>query len=129
MADLWYAKVRPNGVVYRVYCDDHEAVQPGDIPLDPEWYWGQAPGIIISDMGHPEKYKVEKGRLVPLYDNSSELNLLREKKKQKIKDQPLSPILSSKKKEKVADAIKEAHDHIDAAINENEIEHSRIKGY
>lgn len=129
MADHWYAKVDANGIVYRVYCDDHEPVQAGDIPLDPKWYWGQSPGIVISDIAHPKKYKVKDGRLIPQCDVTRELNLLKEKKLKWLDEYAGSPILSEKKKEKLPEADYEAYLHLENAINENEVNHTRKCGY
>lgn len=129
MADLWYAKVDSKGVVYDVFCDDMRTPQAGDIPLDPKWYWGRAPGIRISDPIHGNKYKVENGRLVATYDNSAELTRLRESERVKIIDYKASPIISPKKKARMPAAKQEACDHIDTALNENEIYHTRVCGY
>ena len=129
MADLWYVRVDSNGIVYKVYCDDHEPVQKGDIPLDPKWYWGQSPGIRISDFAHPKKYKVKDGRLVPQCDVSKELERIKQEKLDWVDRYDGSPILSDKKKMKLPEADYEAYLHIEAAINENEVIHTRKCGY
>jgi hypothetical protein len=129
MADRWFARVRPDGRVIRCICDDIEPVREGDIPLDPTWYWGRAPGIIWSDPIHGDKYIVENGRLVPTYDNSREMDTARKEVRQWIEDYAGSPILSEKKKRRLPEADLEAHTHVDEAINENEVIHTRKCGY
>lgn len=129
MADLWYARVDSDGIVMEVYCDDHKPVREGDIPLDPTWYWGQSPGIRISDIAHPKKYKVKDGRLVPTCDVSKELEREKAKKLEWVDNYGGSPILSQKKKERLPEADYEAYLHLEAAINENEVIHTRKKGY
>ncbi len=129
MADLWYVVVDADGIVREVFCDDMRTPKEGDIPLDPTWYWGRSPGICISDPIHGDKYIVHKGRLYPRYNNEPELAPIVKRRKQEVEEYDGSPILSTKKKGKLADTKKEARDHIDQAVNLNEIEHTRTKGY
>jgi hypothetical protein len=129
MADLWYAVVDANGIVREVFCDDLRKPKEGDVPLDPKWYFGRAPGICISDPIHGDKYIVHNGRLYPRYDNAKELVSAVIRTKCDVDAYKGSPILSPKKKDKMSAAKKEAHDHIDQAVNINEIEHTRVCGY
>jgi hypothetical protein len=129
MADLWYARVKPDGTVYEVFCDDHEKPREGDIPLDPQWYWGQAPGICISDPVNGFRFTLQNGRLVPRYDDSKERAAYKEKKIEKIDNPLLSPIIGKKRKENLSKAQKEAKDHLDACINTEEITHTLLIGY
>lgn len=129
MADHWFVRVRPNGEVYYVFCDDMEPVKEGDIPLDPTWYYGRAPGIRISDPIHGNRYTVKNGRLVPHYDNSKDMEHARTKKEEWIDAYEGSPIMSPGKKKRFPEADYEAYMHLQEAINENEVEHTRKKGY
>ena len=67
MADTWYVKTDAKGVVIRVFVDDDEKPEPGDIQLDTRWYWGRSPGIRITDVIHGERFIVKDGRLGPRY--------------------------------------------------------------
>lgn len=129
MADTWYVKTDANGVVIRVFCDDVETPGPNDIQLDPKWYWGRSPGIQITHVILGELYTVQNGRLVARNGHPEPLDTLRAKKKKDTDEQWLSPILSTKKKEKLPAARKEVEDHLAGCINAEEIKHTRLLGY
>jgi hypothetical protein len=129
MADTWYVKTNAEGVVVRVFCDDDEKPQAGDIQLDPKWYYGRAPGIRITNVVLGELYKVEKGRLKAIHGHPEDLDVLRARRKEETEKQWICPILGPKRKENLHKARKEVEDHLEGCINAEEIRHTRLLGY
>lgn len=129
MADLWYVKVNTDGVVIRVFCDDYEKPVEGDILLDPKWYYGCAPGIRISDIGHGDKYTVQNGRLIYRYDGTAELEHAKNKRRLEIERINFSPLLSKKRKDNLPKAKQEVEDHLAGCINAEEVRHTLLIGY
>lgn len=129
MADTWYVKTREDGVVVRVFVDDYEQPQEGDIQLDTKWYWGKAPGIIITHIIHGERFTVQDGRLVPRYDDPSEIENAKQQKRQEMENYPFSPLLSKKRKDNLPKALQEVEDHLAECINTEEVVHTRLIGY
>ena len=129
MADTWYVKVNAEGVVIRVFCDDDEKPQAGDIQLDPHWYYGRAPGIQITHVILGELYKVENGRLVAIHGHPEDLDVLKARRKEETERQWICPILGPKRKENLSKARKEVEDHLAGCINAEEIRHTRLLGY
>lgn len=129
MADTWYVRTNESGGVIHAFCDDVETPKPGDILLSPSWYYGRAPGVIISRMYHAIEYTVEDGRLHYTYDNTENMEILREKRKTEIDNYEVSPNISLTKLARLPAAKQEAYDHIDACINEAEISQTLLIGY
>jgi hypothetical protein len=129
MADTWYVRTDAEGVVIEVFCDDNEQPKAGDIQLDTNWYWGRAPGIQITHVIHGNRFTVQKGRLVPRYDDPSEMVVAKKHKKCQVETHPLSPLISEKRKKNLSKAKEEVDTHLAACINTEEVRHTLLLGY
>jgi hypothetical protein len=129
MADTWYVKTRPDGVVLRAFLDDDEKPEAGDIKLNPKWYYGRTCGLRISDIIHGERFTVKDGRLVPRYTDPSEIESAKLQKRLDIENHRYSPLLSAKRKARLGEAKQEVENHMSECINTEEVRHTLLIGY